>query len=104
MTRNAFLMKLKPGQEDEYRRRHEAIWPELKRELRSAGISDYSIYLDRRTGTLFAHQHLADHHTLGDLPKLAIMRKWWDAMAELMETNPDGSPVVVPLDEVFQLD
>ena len=66
-------MKLKPGQEDEYRRRHDAIWPELTRELSAAGVSDYSIYLDRRTGTLFAYQRLADHHTLDDLPNLPIM-------------------------------
>jgi L-rhamnose mutarotase len=97
-------MKLKPGHEEEYRRRHDAIWPELKRELRAAGISDYSIYLDRRTATLFAVQMLADDHTTEALTKLPVMRKWWDYMADLMETNPDKSPVCFPLEEVFHMD
>jgi len=104
MIRNAFLMQLRSGSEEEYRRRHDAIWPELKRELRAAGISDYSIYLDRRTGALFAIQKLADDHTTADLPRHPVMRKWWDFMADLMETNPDKSPVCIPLEEVFHMD
>ena len=34
----------------------------------------------------------------------AINRKWWDFMADIMETNPDNSPVSVDLHEVFHLD
>lgn len=97
-------MKLKPGCAEEYRRRHDAIWPELKREIRAAGISDYSIYLDLGTNTLFARQKLADDNTAADLPKLPVMRKWWDAMADLMEVHSDHSPICLTLDEVFHLD
>ena len=97
-------MRLKPGCEEEYRRRHHAIWPELERELRAAGISDYSIYLDRRTGSLFAIQKLSDNNTADELPKLDIMAKWWAYMADIMETNLDNSPVCMPLEEVFHLD
>ena len=104
MKRNAFLMKLRPGQEQEYRRRHDEIWPELAQELRRAGISDYSIYLDRKTGNLFAFQKLTDDNTASGLKDLPVMRRWWDAMAELMDTNPDHSPVVEPLVEVFHMD
>jgi L-rhamnose mutarotase len=104
MKRNAFLMRVKPGREDEYRRRHDAIWPELKRELRAAGIFDYSIFLDRRTGSLFASQKLTDDTTQATLPDHPVMRKWWDHMAELMEVNPDKSPVCLPLEEVFHMD
>lgn len=52
MRSKAFKMYLKPGMEEEYRRRHEKIWPELERQLRQEGIYDYSIFLDRDTNTL----------------------------------------------------
>jgi L-rhamnose mutarotase len=104
MTRAAFTMKLKPGFEEEYERRHDAIWPELVRELEAAGVSDYSIYLDRRTLTLFAFQKLKDHNTADSLPDSPIVRKWWKYMADIMETNADDSPVSVPLGEVFHMD
>lgn len=97
-------MKLKPGCAAEYKRRHDALWPELARELRAAGISDYSIFLDEQTLTLFAVQKLADDHAADRLPASPILRKWWDFMAPLMETNADRSPREWPLGEVFHLD
>lgn len=97
-------MKLKPGCVTEYKRRHDNIWPELAAELRAAGISDYSIFLDEQTLTLFAVQKLVDDNKAGQLHASAVMRKWWDYMAPLMETNPDNSPVTRPLKEVFHLD
>lgn len=104
MKRNGFLMKLKPGNEAEYQRRHDEIWPELSRELRCAGVRDYAIYLDRASGILFAHQLLTDDNTADGLAATAIVRKWWDYMADLMEVNPDNSPVVTPLQELFYLE
>ena len=104
MIRNAFKMKLKPGNEAEYRRRHDEIWPELASALREAGVSDYSIFLDRETMTLFAVQKLSANHTTEKLPDLPIVQKWWDSMAPLMEVNPDKSPVCGSLHEVFHLD
>ena len=104
MHRNAFKMKLKPGFEAEYQKRHDAIWPELSEELSKAGVSDYSIYLDAETLTLFACQKLSADNTADALPQTAIVRKWWAYMADLMETHPDHSPVCIPLKEVFHLD
>lgn len=104
MTRSAFKMKLKPGFEAEYEKRHNEIWPELSRVLADAGISDYSIFLDRETLTLFAVQKLADGHTAGRLPDHPIVKKWWAFMADIMETNPDNSPVCRELPEVFHAD
>lgn len=104
MKRNAFAMQLKPGKEAEYRRRHDQIWPELKDELRKAGVSDYSIYLDPKTLRLFAFQYLADDATDSLLASKAIVRKWWDSMADLMDTNPDNAPVCDPLTEMFHMD
>lgn len=104
MTRNAFTMKIFKGCEAEYKKRHDEIWPELEAELRKAGVSDYSIYLDEETLTLFAFQKLSDDNTANDLPSTAIVQKWWAYMADIMETNPDHSPVCKPLQEVFHLD
>jgi L-rhamnose mutarotase len=101
MIRNAFKMKLKPGFVAEYQKRHDEIWPELSRLLTEAGVHDYSIFLDEETLTLFAVQKLAAGHTAGDLPSHPVVKKWWAYMADLMETNPDHSPVAVPLREVF---
>jgi L-rhamnose mutarotase len=100
----AFRMRLHPGQEAEYKRRHDAIWPDLAELLREAGISDYSIHLDRETGLLFGVLRRADGHAMDDLPNQPVMRRWWDHMADIMETNPDNSPVAVPLETLFQLE
>ena len=97
-------MQLKPGVVAEYKKRHDEIWPELSRELRMAGVSDYSIFFDEETLTLFAVQKLGEHNSAADLPDSPVVRKWWDYMAPLMETHPDNSPVAVRLKEVFHLD
>jgi L-rhamnose mutarotase len=104
MKRHAFAMRLKAGCEQEYKKRHDAIWPELKAELRKAGISDYSIYLDQKTNTLFAFQYLADDAADGALPQKEIVQKWWAMMADIMETNPDNSPKSEDLPEMFHMD
>lgn len=104
MKRIAFTMKLKPGCRDEYIRRHKDIWPELKALLKQAGISDYSIFLDETTGTLFAVQRQAGDLGSQDLGSNPIVKRWWAYMAELMETYPDNRPVSTPLVEVFHLD
>jgi L-rhamnose mutarotase len=104
MKRKAFVMHLHPGCEAEYKKRHDEIWPELKAELRKAGVSNYSIYLDRKTNTLFAYQHLADDATDNNLAQQAIVKKWWHKMKDIMDANPDESPVSEALAEVFHLD
>ena len=104
MIRNAFKMKLKPGFEAEYQKRHDEIWPDLVAELTQAGISDYSIFLDAETLTLFAVQKLTDDNTADDLPGTEIVKKWWAYMADIMETNADNSPVMHIIDEVFSMD
>jgi L-rhamnose mutarotase len=104
MIRCAFKMKLKPGVIAEYKKRHDELWPELARELRAAGVSDYSIFLDEETLTLFAVQKLTDNNTAAALPQTAIVKKWWAYMAPLMDVNPDHSPVCTDLREVFHLD
>ena len=101
--RFAFKMRLNPGQEAEYRRRHDAIWPELSVLLRESGISNYSIHLDRETLMLFGYLERRSDHAMEALPQHPVMKRWWAHMADIMATNPDGSPVAMPLEEVFYL-
>ena len=99
----AFRMNLNRGQAEEYKRRHDEIWPELAAILKAAGVSDYSIWLDEETHHLFAVLRRGDGHTMDDIPKTEVVRRWWDFMADIMETNPDNAPVQVELTKMFHL-
>ena len=103
MEKYAFRMNLNPGAEVEYRRRHDAIWPDLVALLKEAGVEDYSIHLDPETGALFGVLWRRDDHTMADLPSHPVMRRWWAHMADLMATHPDTEPVAVPLVPMFHL-
>ena len=103
MQRHAFKMRLNPRMEAEYTRRHDAIWPELVQLLKDTGISNYSIHLDRETNTLFGYLERRDDHSMDDLPNHPVMKKWWAYMGDIMATNPDGSPVAIPLAETFYM-
>ncbi|MFC5344382.1 L-rhamnose mutarotase [Brevundimonas staleyi] len=104
MQKIAFLMQLNSGMEAEYKARHDALWPELRDALHQAGVRDYSIHLERETGRLFATLWRTDDHRMDDLPSLPIMRKWWDHMADIMQTDPTGAPVQTELVEMFHLE
>lgn len=99
----AFTMKLLPGNEEEYEKRHNEIWPELAGLLTKAGVLEYHIFLDKSTGTLFAFQNLEEQNQTNSLAEKAIMKKWWAFMGDIMETNPDQSPKVNRLEKVFSL-
>ena len=103
MQRHAFKMFLNPGCAAEYRKRHDGIWPELAVLLGQAGVSNYSIHLDTETDILFAYLERPEHHGMAALAAHPVMRRWWDHMHDIMRANPDGSPVVVPLQEMFFL-
>lgn len=103
MEKYAFKMRLNPGCEAEYRKRHDEIWPELVLLLKEAGVSEYSIHLDRETGLLFGVLWRSEDHGMDTLPGTEIMQEWWAHMADIMETNPDNSPVVTDLACVFHM-
>ncbi|MDA0936419.1 MAG: L-rhamnose mutarotase [Bacteroidetes bacterium] len=102
MNQLAFKMYLKPNTIEEYQKRHDMIWPELKQLLKDTGIGSYHIYHDPETNCLFAFQQTdgRDSQSLGDNP---IVKKWWKYMSDLMETNEDHSPIQLDLAEVFSL-
>ena len=103
MQKVAFKMQLKPGMKEEYEKRHAAIWPELVALLKDNGIADYTIFLDEKTYTLFAVQRLTGNSSQ-ELGNTELVQRWWKYMADIMETNPDFSPVSTPLINVFHLD
>ncbi len=104
MKRLAFKMHLNEGQKQAYIQRHNEIWPELKKLLKDAGVSEYSIFLDVATNTLFAFQKVEGDGGSQDLGQTEIVQKWWAFMADIMQTNPDNSPVSVELEEVFYME
>lgn len=103
MHRIAFKMKLFRGYENEYKKRHDEIWPELTDLLHLNGVRQYSIFLDEETNDLFGCLITDKPQDFSSLPQSPIMQKWWQYMGDIMETNTDGSPVSIPLKEVFYL-
>lgn len=103
MQRVAFKMKLLKGYQDEYKKRHDELWDDLKKLLRQAGVTEYSIFLDEETSFLFAYLTIDDARNLDELSHQPIMKKWWAYMKDIMETNEDNSPVASSLKEVFYL-
>ena len=100
----AFKMKLYPGFEEEYERRHNELWPEMREMIHTQGGKNYSIFLDRETLTLFGYIEIDNEELWAKGADTVINRKWWDFMADIMETNPDNSPVSVDLKPLFHLD
>lgn len=101
--RHVFKMKLNPGMEAEYRKRHDEIWPDLVDLLHDAGISDYTIHLDSETNLLIGVLTRTKTHRMADLPNHPVMKRWWAHMSDIMATNPDNSPWAVDLKPVFDM-
>lgn len=103
MNRVAFKMQLNKGAEAEYKKRHDQLWPDLEQLLKATGISEYSIFLDETTNSLFGVLKAEDPKALDELSSNPVMQKWWAYMKDIMDSNPDNSPVSIPLEEVFYL-
>ena len=103
MEKYVFKLRLKPGCADEYKKRHDEIWPEMVDLLKDAGISDYSIHLDEETNALFAVLWRTDDHKMEDIPTNPVMQKWWLYMSDIMERDGAEGPNVVPLKLMFHL-
>jgi len=101
MIRKAFVMQLHAGQIDEYRRRHNPIWPELEALLRDHGVTNYSIHLHPQTLQLFAYAEIQSEERWAAIAQTEVGQRWWAHMRNLMETLPDNSPVSLELREVF---
>jgi L-rhamnose mutarotase len=106
MVRKAFVIHAKPGRAAEYERRHNPIWPDLEKALKAHGVSNYSIYLDEETGTLFGYLEVADEETFQRIAETEVCQRWWRYMTEVLVCDSDDSPKAKEdvLREVFHLD
>ncbi|MBX2824055.1 MAG: L-rhamnose mutarotase [Gammaproteobacteria bacterium] len=103
MEKIGFRMQLNEGQAEEYRRRHDEIWPELVTLLKESGISDYSIFLHEESNSLFGVLRRTPDHKMDSLPLQPVMQRWWEHMADIMASHDNNEPVVEPMDQVFHL-
>ena len=104
MVRKGFKMFLYPGMAEEYEKRHNALWDEMKDVIHEYGGRNYSIYLDKETNVLYGYLEVESEEQWAKSADTPINRKWWDYMADIMETNEDNSPVCIDLTPVFHLD
>lgn len=65
------------------------------------GIYDYPIFLDEEMSVLYAIQKIKGDGNPQDLGNIEIVQRWWAYMTDIMETNPDNSPISISLTEVF---
>ena len=103
MIRKAFRMSVNKGHEAEYERRHNPIWRDLAETLAGHGARNYSIFLDKETGDLFAYVEIESEERWAAIAETDVCRRWWRYMRELMPSKPDDEPVSRPLAEVFHL-
>ena len=104
MIRKAFRMQVHPDRYEQYRKRHNPIWNELHQTLKAHGVHNYSIFLDKPTGSLFGYVEIEDPVRWDAIADTEICRKWWAYMKDIMPANPDNSPVTTELTEVFHID
>ena len=55
MVRKGFKMKLYPDMAEEYEKRHNELWPEMKEMIHEYGGRNYTIFLDRETNVLYGY-------------------------------------------------
>ena len=101
--RKAFKMKIYEGMAEEYKKRHDHLWPEMVEMIHAYGGSNYAIFLDEATCILYGMLEVEDEARWAASSQDPRCRKWWAYMADIMETNDDNSPVSTDLKEVFYL-
>ena len=100
----AFRMRVHPGHVAEYERRHNPIWAELEATLRAHGVRRYFIFVDDDTSDLFAYAEIDSEQRWVDIARTEVCQRWWQSMAPLMPSRPDGSPESRQLRRVFAMD
>jgi L-rhamnose mutarotase len=101
--KKAIRMRVFPDKHDEYKKRHDELWPEMREMLKAHGCKKYNIWLDEETHYLFGYLEIEDEEIFSKTADTAINRKWWDYMSDVMDTNENNSPVSINLTQVFEL-
>ena len=99
MPQYAWVLEVRPGYEEEYKRRHEEIWPEMVETLKEAGIHNYSIF--RHGLTLFGYFETEDIDRITEyLADSEVNQRWSEWMDPLMKVEIDPNtdfPYLLPL-------
>ena len=104
--RVGFVLKVKPHMIDEYKRRHQNVWPDMQQALRETGWHNYSLFL-RGDGMLFGYLETPDFDAArAGMAAREVNARWQAEMGEFFEQlegqRPDEG--MLPLEEVFHLD
>lgn len=105
MRRVCFLLKVHPGRLEEYERRHEEVWPEMRAALREAGWHNYSLF-SSGDGTIIGYLETDDFDAAREaMARVEVNTRWQAAMAPFFQ-GIDGKPdeAMSPLREIFHLD
>ncbi len=98
MASHAWVLGVRPGYEDDYKRRHDELWPEMDAALRNAGIRNYHIF--RHGLTLFGYFETDDlDRTIAILRDDPVNQRWSEHMADIMVVDIDprtGFPFLLP--------
>lgn len=103
MERTCFSFELVPGQEEEYDRRHQAVWPDLLEALRRSGVRNYSIF---RNGTMvigYAECEPDAATAFGAVGRTGVNARWAQWFADLIVGIADDD-WQTSYTEVFHLD
>lgn len=95
----AFALRLRPGTEAEYQRRHDTIWPDMRDALLASGILHYEIHLCREESLLFAFIIRSTSHSMDSLPDNPVWQRWQAHMGDILV----GTPARIPLELMFSL-
>jgi L-rhamnose mutarotase len=106
MVRKAFLIYAQPGMAEEYQRRHNPIWEDLKKELKKHGVANYSIYLHKDSDQLFGYFEIENEELFNKIGESEVCQHWWKYMTEVLVSESEDSPKAKEdiLTEVFHLD
>jgi len=104
MEKIAFVMTLKPGYEAEYKKTSRRTVARLSRWIKKRRYFWLLYLFASAIAEIIAVLKRTDNHTMDNLPVTAAVKKWWAFMADIMETNPDNSPVVESLEQVFHFE
>ncbi len=107
MKRVAFLLKVKPERIEEYKSRHQAVWPEMLDALRRNGWHNYSLFL-REDGLLFGYCEVPEdlQAAVRGMASEEVNARWQDWMAPFFEDigGRHADEGLLELEEVFHLD
>ena len=105
MARYCFLLRVRPERMEEYRRRHERVWPEMLQALADTGWRNYSLFLN--DGLLVGYVEADDlGASLAAMARTEVNARWQAEMAPFFVGLEGGGPDegLVLLDEVFHLE